>query len=77
MLDIGGLQFPTAPFNGWYMGAEIGARNLCDVQRYNLLKVGAAIISSGKNEQRDFLPVDTGLDLGRIKLAFASAGLFH
>lgn len=29
--------FPCAPFNGWYMGTEIGARNLGDPHRYNLL----------------------------------------
>ena len=39
MLEIGGLQFPACPFNGWYMSSEIGARNLCDVYRYNMLKV--------------------------------------
>ncbi|XP_064096957.1 nitric oxide synthase, salivary gland-like [Macrobrachium nipponense] len=37
MLDCGGLQFSAAPFNGWYMASEIATRDLCDVQRYNLL----------------------------------------
>jgi nitric-oxide synthase len=32
-----GTDFPAAPFNGWYMGTEIGARNLADTHRYNLL----------------------------------------
>ncbi len=36
-LEIGGISYPAAPFNGWYMGTEIGARNLGDIQRYNLL----------------------------------------
>ncbi|XP_067136813.1 nitric oxide synthase, inducible-like [Centruroides vittatus] len=36
MLDCGGLTFTAAPFNGWYMGTEIGARDLCDPQRYNI-----------------------------------------
>lgn len=36
-LEVGGLHFPAAPFNGWYMGTEIGARNLADSYRYNLL----------------------------------------
>ncbi len=40
-LDIGGVSYTAAPFNGWYMGTEIGARNLGDVQRYNLLPVVA------------------------------------
>jgi nitric-oxide synthase len=36
-LEAGGLRYPAAPFNGWYMGTEIGARNLADVDRYNQL----------------------------------------
>ncbi|XP_076368932.1 nitric oxide synthase, inducible-like isoform X2 [Tachypleus tridentatus] len=38
LLDCGGIEFPAAPFNGWYMGSEIGARDLCDPQRYNITK---------------------------------------
>ncbi len=36
-LEIGGLDFTCAPFNGWYMLTEIAVRNLADSQRYNLL----------------------------------------
>ncbi|WP_064094233.1 nitric oxide synthase oxygenase [Rossellomorea aquimaris] len=36
-LKIGGISYKAAPFNGWYMETEIGARNLADEQRYNLL----------------------------------------
>jgi nitric-oxide synthase, bacterial len=36
-LSIGGVSYPLAPFNGWYMGTEIGARNLADTGRYDLL----------------------------------------
>jgi len=32
-------DFPAAPFGGWYMGTEIGARNLADTDRYNQLPV--------------------------------------
>lgn len=39
VFDCGGLEFTAAPFNGWYMSTEIGSRDLCDVQRYNLLEV--------------------------------------
>lgn len=38
-LEIGGISFPCAPFNGWYMLTEIAARNLGDEQRYNMLPV--------------------------------------
>ena len=40
-LEIGGISYAAAPFNGWYMGAEIGSRNLGDPQRYNLLPIVA------------------------------------
>ncbi|MFC4584857.1 nitric oxide synthase oxygenase [Sphaerisporangium corydalis] len=40
-LEIGGVCYPCAPFNGWYMGTEIGARNLADEDRYNRLRVVA------------------------------------
>ncbi|WP_282935903.1 nitric oxide synthase oxygenase [Paenibacillus sp. RC67] len=36
-LEIGGLSYTAAPFNGWYMGTEIGARNFSDTSRYNQL----------------------------------------
>ena len=38
MLDCGGLEFTAVPFNGWYMGTEIGARDFCDSGRYNMLE---------------------------------------
>ncbi|WP_028776421.1 nitric oxide synthase oxygenase [Shimazuella kribbensis] len=43
-LEIGGINYVAAPFNGWYMGTEIGARNLADEDRYNLLPSVADII---------------------------------
>ncbi|GIO33053.1 nitric oxide synthase oxygenase [Paenibacillus albilobatus] len=36
-LVIGGIHYAAAPFNGWYMATEIGARNFADEQRYNVL----------------------------------------
>ncbi|NWU89997.1 NOS2 protein, partial [Upupa epops] len=38
LLEVGGLEFTACPFNGWYMGTEIGVRDFCDAQRYNILK---------------------------------------
>ena len=43
-LEIGGLRFSAAPFNGWYMETEIGARNFADVTRYNMLPKVASLI---------------------------------
>lgn len=41
-LDIGGVSYPAAPFNGWYMCTEIGSRDLGDTSRYNQLPAIAA-----------------------------------
>lgn len=40
-LEIGGILYTAAPFNGWYMGTEVGSRNLGDVNRYNMLPLVA------------------------------------
>ena len=36
-MDLGGLHYTAAPFNGWYMVTEIATRNFGDEGRYNLL----------------------------------------
>lgn len=41
-LEIGGIQYTCAPFSGWYVSSEIGARNLSDANRYNQLPAIAA-----------------------------------
>ncbi|MGM8213150.1 nitric oxide synthase oxygenase [Virgibacillus sp. W0430] len=51
-LEIGGIEYPMAPFNGWYMGTEIGARNLADQDRYNLLPKIAEIMGLDINSSR-------------------------
>ncbi|CAM3834568.1 nitric oxide synthase oxygenase [Alkalicoccus chagannorensis] len=49
-LVIGGIVYPAAPFNGWYMGTEIGARNFADQGRYNQLPAVADLL--GLDRQR-------------------------
>lgn len=51
-LEIGGISYTAAPFNGWYMGTEIGARNLGDVNRYNLLPVIAEKMGLDRHTDR-------------------------
>jgi nitric-oxide synthase len=41
-LEAGGIRYPAAPFNGWYMCTEIGSRDLGDEDRYNQLPQIAA-----------------------------------
>jgi len=38
-LEVGGVCYPAAPFNGWYMCTEIGSRDLGDAGRYAQLPV--------------------------------------
>lgn len=51
-LEIGGVVYPAAPFNGWYMGTEIGARNLADTARYDLLPEIAARLGLDTRSER-------------------------
>ncbi|XP_054847151.1 nitric oxide synthase, endothelial isoform X2 [Eublepharis macularius] len=60
LLEIGGLDFPAAPFSGWYMSSEIGMRNFCDPHRYNILQEVA---------QRMGLDTRTTLSLWKDKAA--------
>lgn len=44
ILTIGGIDYPCAPFNGFYMATEIASRNFADRKRYDLMSdVGRAI----------------------------------
>ena len=51
-IEIGGIDYPMAPFNGWYMGTEIGARNLADEERYNLVPKIAEIMGLDTRSNR-------------------------
>ncbi|MFD7593392.1 nitric oxide synthase oxygenase [Kitasatospora sp. NPDC059812] len=51
-LEIGGVRYPAAPFNGWYMGTEIGARNLADADRYDLLGTVAERLGLDTSSER-------------------------
>jgi nitric-oxide synthase, bacterial len=51
-LEVGGVTYPAAPFNGWYLGTEIGARNLVDADRYDLLPVLGARLGLDTSSER-------------------------
>ncbi|RAG81306.1 nitric oxide synthase oxygenase [Streptacidiphilus pinicola] len=51
-LEIGGISYPAAPFNGWYMGTEIGSRNLADADRYNQLPAVAQLFGLDTADER-------------------------
>ena len=75
-LTIGGLQYPLAPFNGWYMGTEIGARNLADADRYNLLPVVAQRLGLDTSRESTLWRDRALLELNRAVLwSFEQAGV--
>jgi nitric-oxide synthase, bacterial len=51
-LEVGGVTYSAAPFNGWYLGTEIGARNLVDADRYDLLPVVAERLGLDTSSER-------------------------
>ena len=52
-LDAGGITYPFAPFNGWFMNTEIAARNLTDHNRYDLLEPVAEAMGLDRRNDRD------------------------
>ena len=51
-LDAGGITYPFAPFNGWFMNTEIAARNLTDHNRYDLLEPVAEAMGLDRRNDR-------------------------
>lgn len=75
-LEIGGICYPAAPFNGWYMGTEIGARNLADTDRYDLLPVVAERLGLDTRTDRSLWKDRALVELNRSVLhSFDSAGV--
>ena len=75
-LSIGGITYPTAPFNGWYLGTEIGARNLADAQRYDLLPVVAERMGIAGGSERTLWRDRAVIELVRaVQHSFDVAGV--
>nr|WP_275416782.1 nitric oxide synthase oxygenase [Streptomyces sp. SID13666] len=74
-LEIGGIRYPAAPFNGWYMGTEIGARNLADTDRYDLLPRFARRLGLDTSSDRSLWKDRALVELNRAVLhSFDRAG---
>ncbi|NEB81744.1 nitric oxide synthase oxygenase [Streptomyces sp. SID14478] len=75
-LEIGGICYGAAPFNGWYMGTEIGARNLADTDRYNLLPYLAHRLGLDTSSDRSLWKDRALVELNRSVLhSFDRAGV--
>lgn len=75
-LDMGGLRYTAAPFSGWYMTTEIGARNFGDEARYDLLPEIATRMgldtSSSRNLWKDRALIELCVAVAH---SFRSAGM--
>ncbi|WP_422124155.1 nitric oxide synthase oxygenase [Planococcus sp. X10-3] len=75
-MEIGGIHYTMAPFNGWYMGTEIGARNLADEDRYDLLPAVAELMELNTKANRSLWKDKALVELNIAVLeSFAEAGV--
>jgi len=76
LLEIGGVRFPAAPFSGWYMETEIGARNFGDPDRYNLLPEVARRFGLDRSRRSSLWKDRALVELNRAVLhSFQKAGV--
>jgi nitric-oxide synthase len=76
VLEFGGIRYPAAPFNGWYMVTEIGSRNLGDFSRYNKLPLIAERMGLNVNGKDMFWKDRALVELNfAIKYSFEKAGI--
>ena len=75
-LTIGGVHYPLAPFNGWYMGTEVGARNLADADRFDMLPTVAARMGLDTSRETTLWRDRALVELNRAVLwSFEKAGV--
>lgn len=61
ILTIGGIDYPCAPFNGFYMATEIASRDLADRRRYDMLADAARAMGMAVDGRDDPLWKDRAL----------------
>ena len=76
-LDIGGVRYPAAPFNGWYMGTEIGSRDFGDAGRYDQLREIAAHLGLSTATDRNLWKDKALTELNLAVLHSFDAGRRH
>ena len=75
-LEIGGVCYPAAPFNGWYMCTEIGSRDLGDSGRYDQLPVIARHMGLSTTSDRNLWKDKAMTELNLAVLdSFSAAGV--
>ena len=75
-LEIGGLHYTAAPFNGWYMGTEMGSRNFGDSHRYDMLPTVAQKMGLDQSNHASLWKDRALVELNRAVLhSFDQAGV--
>lgn len=75
-LESFGVNYTAAPCSGWYMGTEIGARNLSDADRYDLLPRIASALGLDVRNERSLWKDRALVELNRAVLwSFDDAGV--
>jgi nitric-oxide synthase, bacterial len=67
-LHIGGVDYSAAPFNGFYLGDEIGSRNLADTDRYDQVPAVAAGLDLDTSSDRSLWRDRGVIELNRAVL---------
>lgn len=76
IMVIDDVLYQCAPFSGWYMSTEIGARNLADETRYDFLPVVAGKLGLDTRSERTLWKDRALLELNRAVLwSFEKAGV--
>ena len=68
MFECGGIQFPAAPFAGWYQGYEVATRDLLDPQSYNLLEPLGLAMGLDMSSNTTLWTDEVALELNRAVL---------
>lgn len=75
-LEIGGINYPAAPFTGWYVSTEIGARDFGDRNRYDLLPAVAQCLGLDTSNDRTLWKDRALLELNiAVLTSFKAAGV--
>jgi nitric-oxide synthase len=76
VLSIGGINYPLAPFTGWYLAPEISARDFSDTYRYNLLPEIATALGIDTSDVRSLWKDRVVIELTSAVLhSFDKAGI--
>ncbi|MFE2750955.1 nitric oxide synthase oxygenase [Actinosynnema sp. NPDC059335] len=67
-LVIGGVTYPAAPFNSWFVGSEIGARSLADENAYGAARPVAEALGLDTSTERSLWRDRAVVELNRAVL---------